>query len=118
MNRTLISLNNSDYIKSNLKIGKSGEFGFTQNFENLKEQNNFLQNELKRKEEENEEVKRKFNQIRKYCKDLEEIKESLEKALMEMKYELNKKNEEIFLLKVNYDKIIQEFQEKLDRVLI
>jgi myosin heavy subunit len=117
MNRTLISLNNSDYIKNNMKIGKN-EFGFAHNFENLKEQNNFLQNEIKKKEEENEEIKRKFNQLRKYCKDLEEIKENLEKAFMEIKYELNKKNEEVYLLKVNYDKIIQEFQEKLDIVLI
>jgi hypothetical protein len=121
MNRTLISLNNTDYIKnnmSNMKFGKSCEFAFTQNFENLREQNNFLQNEIKKKEEESEEIKRKFNQLRKYSKELEEVKEILEKSLMEMKYDLNKKNEEIYLLKTNYDKIIQEFQDKLDRVFI
>jgi len=121
MSRTLISLNNTDYIKNNIhnvKFGKSGEILSSQNYENLREQNQNLQKEIKKREEDKLEIYKKFCQLKKYSNELEEKREDLEKSLMEMKYELNKKNEEIYLLKTNYDKIIQEFQEKLDRVLV
>jgi len=118
MNRTLNSMNNSEYIKGSIKMGRNSELLYPQSIESLRDQMNSVQDEMKKKENENEDIKRKFNQLRKYCKELEELKEHYEKTLIEMKYDLNKKNEEVYLLKMNYDRIIQEFQEKLDRVLI
>jgi hypothetical protein len=83
-------------------------------------ENNRLKKIIRQKEEEcsrlilqNSEIEKK---LRKVIKDNEEIKQNYDNIIQQYKSELVKKNEEINLLKKNYEKYTLDFQNKLDRV--
>jgi hypothetical protein len=101
INKTLNSLNNSE-VQQNSTNTK-----FYTKALNKKEEE--IQNLILRNAELEKKNKKLFNEL----KDMNDV---LEKTCHDYKCEINKKNEEIHLLKLNYDKLITEFNLKLDKV--
>ena len=81
-----------------------------------------LQKKLKRSEEEKNILNNKNtlqeDKFKRLLNEMNEIKEIFDKTVYDYKCEINRKNEEIYLLKVNYDKMTYEFQKNLDHVFI